>query len=87
MIVAGSTGDASRLLPLLASDTSSGEIVGLVFNGLLKYDEQLNIVGDLAKLWDVSDDGLTITFHLREGVPVLAPPVWERSRTVNLSVC
>jgi len=67
-LVVGSIGDASRLLPLLATDASSGDIVGLVFNGLLKYDEHLSVVGDLARSWDVSPDGLTITFHLREGV-------------------
>ena len=67
-IVVGSIGDASRLLPLLASDSASGEIVGLVFNGLLKYDEQLQVVGDLAQSWQVSDEGLTLTFHLRPNV-------------------
>ena len=64
----GSIGDASRLLPILATDSASGDIVGLVFNGLLKYDEQLAVVGDLAQSWDVSDDGLTLTFLLRPGV-------------------
>jgi peptide/nickel transport system substrate-binding protein len=64
-IVVASIGDASRLLPLLATDSASGDIVGLLFNGLLKYNERLEIVGDLAESWTVSDDGLTITFVLR----------------------
>jgi len=67
-LVVGSIGDASRLLPLLATDNASGEIVGLVYNGLLKYDEHLAIVGDLARNWTVSDDGLTLTFFLRPNV-------------------
>src|SRR3989338_6661311 len=67
-IVYGSIGDASRLLPLLASDSASGAITGLVFNGLLKYDERLQIVGELAQSWEVSPDGLTITFVLHPGV-------------------
>ncbi len=67
-IVVGSIGDASRLLPILASDSASGEIVGLLFNGLLKYNERLEIVGDLAESWTVSPDGLTITFVLRPNV-------------------
>ena len=45
-IVVGSIGDASRLLPILATDSASGDIVGLLFNGLLKYNERLEIVGD-----------------------------------------
>ena len=80
-IVAGSIGDASRLLPILASDSASGDIVGLVFNGLLKYNERLEIVGDLAESWQVSGDGLTITFVLRpnvrwhDGAPLTADDV------------
>jgi len=34
----------------------------------VKYDGDLNLVGDLAESWEVSPDGLTITFKLRRGV-------------------
>jgi len=67
-IVDGSIGDASTMLPALASDSASRDIIGLVFNGLVKYDQDLNLVGDLAESWDISPDGLTITFHLRRNV-------------------
>ena len=67
-IVVGSIGDASRLLPILASDSASGDIVGLLFNELLKYNERLEIVGDLAESWIVSPDGLTLTFTLRPNI-------------------
>lgn len=67
-LVSASIGDASRFLPLLATDSASGEIAGLVFNGLVKYDANLQIVGDLAESWIVSDDGLTLTFTLRPNV-------------------
>ena len=68
IIVEGSIGDASNLIPLLSSDSTSHEIASLVFNGLVKYDKDINIVGDLAESWEVSGDGLIITFHLRKGV-------------------
>jgi len=80
-LLVGSIGDASRLLPILATDSASGDIVGLVFNGLLKYNERLEIVGDLAQSWTVSDGGMTITFVLHpnarwhDGVPVTADDV------------
>jgi peptide/nickel transport system substrate-binding protein len=67
-IVVGSIGDASNLIPMLASDSASHDISGLIYNGLVKYDKDLNLVGDLAESWEVSPDGLTITFHLRRGV-------------------
>ncbi len=68
ILVEGSIGDASNLIPLLATDNASHSISGLIFNGLVKYDRDLNIVGDLAESWDISKDGLVITFHLRKGV-------------------
>ncbi len=68
IMVEGSIGDASNLIPLLASDSTSHGIAGFVFNGLIKYDKDIRIVGDLAESWEISKDGLVITFHLRRGV-------------------
>lgn len=68
IIVHGAIGDATNLIPLLASDKPSHDIAGLVYNGLVKYDKNINIVGDLAESWDISKNGLIITFHLRKGV-------------------
>ena len=67
-IVIGSIGEPRTLVPILASDSSSGTICGLIFNGLVKYDKDLNLTGDLAEKWEVSQDGLEITFYLRKGV-------------------
>jgi len=51
ILVRGEIGDASNLIPLLASDSSSHSIAGMVYNGLVKYDKDMNIVGDLAESW------------------------------------
>lgn len=67
-IVVGSIADASTLLPALASDSASGDINGLVYDGLIKIDKDLNLVPNLAESWEISEDGLTITFHLRKDV-------------------
>jgi peptide/nickel transport system substrate-binding protein len=67
-IILGSIGDAKRLLPMMASDSSSGEISGLIHNGLVKYDKDIKVIGDLAESWDISHDGLVITFYLRRNV-------------------
>ena len=66
--IMGSIGDATTLLPILASDASSGDINGLVYNGLVRYDKNLQIEGDLAESWEISKDNLTFTFHLRKGI-------------------
>lgn len=66
--VVSSIGDARRLNPLLANDSASGTINEQVFNGLVKYDKDIRLVGDLAERWDISANGKTFTFHLRTGV-------------------
>jgi peptide/nickel transport system substrate-binding protein len=67
-ITLGSIGDAQRLIPMLASDGASADISGWIFNGLIKYDKNLRLVGDLAESFEASSDCRRVTFHLRKGV-------------------
>lgn len=67
-IVVGSIGDATTLIPIIASDSASHDICGLVYNGLVKYDKDLNIVGELAESWEIREDGLVIIFYLRKNI-------------------
>ncbi|MCP4650947.1 MAG: peptide-binding protein [PVC group bacterium] len=67
-IIEAGIGDASSLVPILASDSASGKICGNVFNGVVKYDKDLNLVGDLAQNWEIQENGLVIIFHLRKDV-------------------
>ncbi len=66
--VESSIGDARRLNPVIANDASSGEINDQIFNGLVKYDKDIKLVGDLAERWTIENGGKTITYHLRKGV-------------------
>lgn len=68
VIVTGAIGDASVLLPVLATDAPSLDVTRLMFNGLVKYDRNAQLVGDLAERWEVSEDNRRIRFHLRKGV-------------------
>ncbi|MFH0821155.1 MAG: peptide-binding protein [Pseudomonadota bacterium] len=68
MIVRGSIGDASVLLPVLASDSASFDITGLIYNGLVKYDKDIKLVGDMAERWEIAEDKLRIRFFLKKGV-------------------
>jgi peptide/nickel transport system substrate-binding protein len=67
-IVLASIGDASSMIPNITGDSASHEIASFIYNGLVKYDKDYNIVGDLAESWEISPDELSITFHLRKGV-------------------
>ena len=55
--------------PLLAIDTTGYWRTDLIFDLLVDVDPNTaEIVPELARSWDISDDNLTYTFHLQEGV-------------------
>lgn len=68
MLVEASIGDASNLIPMLAGDSPSHAIAGLVYSGLVRYNPKWEIEGELAESWEIKDDGKKIIFHLRKGV-------------------
>jgi peptide/nickel transport system substrate-binding protein len=43
-------------------------VAGNIYESLLRYDTELNPMPSLAESWEVSEDGLTYTFDLKEGV-------------------
>lgn len=58
----------SRLNPILATDSSSSEIAGFIFNGLLKYDKDSStIIGDLAHTF-YYENNTSVIFELRKNV-------------------
>lgn len=70
------------ITPLVSSDAYAAEVQNYVLESLLARDpDTLEWQGLIARDWTVSDDGLTITFHLRrdvsfsDGVPLTAKDV------------
>ncbi|RXJ67990.1 peptide ABC transporter substrate-binding protein [Halarcobacter ebronensis] len=57
----------SRLNPIIAADSTSSEITQWLFNGLLKYDKDGNIVTDLAKSYYFLNDKKLI-IELKKGI-------------------
>jgi peptide/nickel transport system substrate-binding protein/oligopeptide transport system substrate-binding protein len=60
--------DPTTLDPALIVDVTGGYISAKIFNGLVKLDEHLNVVPDIAESWEISDDGITYIFHLKSNV-------------------
>ncbi len=54
--IAGSIGDASLLNPILSADSSSSNINGLVFEGLIDRDKDLHFRGRLAESWEIYEE-------------------------------
>ncbi|WP_315167603.1 peptide-binding protein [Metaclostridioides mangenotii] len=54
--------------PLLQDTTYDDAVIALTYNSLLKFDDKQNPQVDLADNYKVSDDKLSLTFELKDGV-------------------
>ncbi len=52
--------------PHLSGDAASAEYVVEIYSGLMAYDQDLNLIPDIAASYSVSDDGTVYTFKLRD---------------------
>lgn len=58
--------ETNRINPIFSEDHDS--VIALVFSGLTRFDEKMNLQADLAKTWRVSKEGLEYEFDLRDDV-------------------
>jgi ABC-type oligopeptide transport system substrate-binding subunit len=61
------TSDISVLDPALGPDSNSALAVGMIYSGLVRFDEHLNVIADQAS-WTISADRKTYTFMLKPGI-------------------
>ena len=54
--------------PIYAKDLPHIWACNQLFNSLVAFDDKMNLVPMVAKSWDISEDGLHYTFHLRNDV-------------------
>ncbi len=67
-LVIAKSREALALDPQDITDTPSEEVNRAVYEGLVTFDEKLNVVPMLASEWTYSEDGMEWTFKLRENV-------------------
>lgn len=58
--IEGSIGDAKLLNPILNADSSSSQIVALTFDGLLDFDENLQLRPRLATDWTITEEAFLL---------------------------
>ena len=83
--------DVATLDPAIGYDWQNWSMIKSLFDGLMDYEPgTTELKTDLAKDYEISDDGLTYTFHLREGVTfhngremVASDVKYSLERTVN----
>ena len=68
-LIIGILTDVTHLNPAISTSYFIDCVSGQIYNSLMEYDyKTLEPVPELAKSWDISEDGLTYTFHLEEDV-------------------
>ncbi|MEM6527109.1 MAG: ABC transporter substrate-binding protein [Chloroflexota bacterium] len=83
-------GEWDGLDPHRASTEATFQVLNNVLETLTFYDDDMNLIPWLAESWEQSEDGLTWTFNLREGVTfsdgtdlTAEDVVWSLSRLAN----
>ncbi len=67
-LVVGVTSDPDTLFPWKATQFQAINVVQNLYGTLTEFDQDLNVIPGLAESWEPSEDGLTVTFMLRDGV-------------------
>lgn len=71
--VTGSLGDASLLNPILAADSASSELAGLIFEGLVDRDEELRFRGRVAERWEIEEEATFLLHRPPKGCEGMPP--------------
>lgn len=61
-------GNPNALDPALINSKLSDDIALQIYDRLISLDSNLNIIPEFARRWEISEDGLTYTFHVRTDV-------------------
>ena len=69
----GVLGEPSTLNPIQQADGAASQVAGSIFNGLLKYNPDLEIIGDLAESWSL-DQTTTLVFRNEESASAAKSP-------------
>lgn len=64
----GVVGQPANLLPPFVQTEADKQISSLLFRGLTRYNDQGEVVPDLAESWEISADNKTYTFTLKEDI-------------------
>ena len=67
-VVVGIQQDLDSLDPHMADAAGTSEVLFNIFEGLVKPDKNGNLVPAVASEYKISEDGMTYTFTLREGI-------------------
>lgn len=67
-LTVANSADIQNLDPAFITDAISSRVANQIFDHLVEFGRNGEIVPGLAQSWEFSEDGQVVTFHLREGV-------------------
>jgi len=70
----------TSLDPAFARNQNAVWMINQIFNGLVQVDKDLNTIPCIAKTWQISNDGLTYTFNLRNDVFFQDDPLFKNGK-------
>ena len=76
----GTLGEPSTLNPIQHADAAAGEVLAVIFNGLLKYDANLEITTDLAKSFTLTQTTTVFFADTNAALTALLKLQGEKSR-------
>ena len=87
--IEGVIGQPRFINPVYANSDIDRDLVQLIFSGLMKYDQNLNIVPDLAERYEIEEEGRVYRFYLKKDLlwqdktPLTADDIVFTIRTIQ----
>lgn len=75
----------SSLDPTFARTQANNWVCNLMYNGLVKLNDSLQIVPDIARNWEISEDGKTYSFNLRKDIYFHKNSAFGKDSTRNVN--
>jgi peptide/nickel transport system substrate-binding protein len=75
----------TSLDPVFAKSMNNIWAVDHIYNGLVQFDDDMNIVPDVAHSWDVDSSGTMYTFHLNTSIRFHDDPIFPKYRYLKAS--
>lgn len=77
VLIEGVIGQPRFINPVYANSDADRDLVQLIFSGLMKYDQDLNIVPDLVERYEIEEEGKVYKFYLKENL------LWQDNKPIT----
>jgi len=76
-LIEGLIGQPRYINPVYANTDADRDLVQLIFSGLMKYDENMNLTYDLAESYEIEEEGKVYKFYLKKNL------VWQDNQPIT----